>query len=76
MTEGSDLCYCPPSHQAPTGMHRRKDLRRGVEGGEVADGGESMPAVMWENHGTEGNYPSVNSLEKRGFSFFLLVLNP
>lgn len=47
-----------------------------MEGGEVADGGESMPAVMWENHGTEGNYPSVNSLEKRGFSFFLLVLNP
>ena len=47
-----------------------------MEGGEVAGGGESMPAVTWEDPGTEGNYPSVNSLEKRGFSFFLLVLNP
>lgn len=76
MTEGSGLCYCPPCHQAPSGMHRRKDVRRGVERWAVADGGELMPAVTWENHGTKGNYPSVNSLEKRGFSFFFLVLNP
>lgn len=47
-----------------------------MERWEVADGGELMPAVTWENHGTKGNYPSVNSLEKRGFSLFLLVLNP
>ena len=72
MTEGSGLCHCPPSHQAPRGMHRRKDVRRGVERWEVADGGESMPAVAGENHGQRETTPLLIHWRKEAFLFFSL----
>ena len=67
--EGSILFCRPPPHQTQTGVHGRKEWREGrwqMEGGWCQ---------LWcgSKHGTNGNQPSVNSLEKSRFSFSPLI---